>query len=185
MLEDLLHQFGYPALILGTFLEGEVSLLLAAYLALGGLLTIEGVVLCAFAGTFASDQLWYYLGRRHGPRLLARRPAWQPPADKALSQLRRHPELWVLSFRLLYGMRTVMPVAIGLSGYSWRRYLLLDALGAALWAGGLGVAAYQLGTAMDGLLGDLQRYQQYVLALLALLAGAAWLRRRRRSGTPD
>ena len=34
MLEDLLQQFGYPALVLGTFLEGEMSLLLAAYLAL-------------------------------------------------------------------------------------------------------------------------------------------------------
>ena len=33
MLQDLIRQFGYPALVLGTFLEGEVSLLLAAYMA--------------------------------------------------------------------------------------------------------------------------------------------------------
>lgn len=180
MLEDLLQQFGYPALVLGTFLEGEMSLLLAAYLALRGLLDLEMVMFGAFCGTFASDQLWYYLGRRHGQRLLARRPAWQALGDKALDQLRRYPDLWVLSFRFLYGMRTVMPLAIGLSGYSWRRYLLLDAIGAALWAGGLGLAAYQLGAALDVLLGDLRRYQLYGFAALVLLAGAIWLQRRRR-----
>lgn len=181
MLEDLLQQFGYPALVLGTFLEGEMSLLLAAYLALRGLLNLELVMVGAFCGTFASDQLWYYLGRRHGQRLLARRPGWQVLGDKALDQLRRHPDLWVLSFRFLYGMRTLMPLAIGLSGYSWRRYLLLDAIGAALWAGGLGLAAYQLGTVLTVLLGDLRRYQLYGFAALALLAGAIWLQRRRRN----
>ncbi len=45
MLENLLQQFGYPAVLLGTFLEGEMSRLLAAYLALRGYLSIEGVVL--------------------------------------------------------------------------------------------------------------------------------------------
>lgn len=180
MLEDLLQQFGYPALLLGTFLEGEMSLLLAAYLALRGYLNLEAVVLFAFCGTFASDQLWYYLGRRHGRRLLVRRPRWQALGDQALRHLRRHPDLWVLSFRFIYGMRTVMPLAIGLSGYSWRRYVLLDAIGAALWAGGLGLAAYHLGAALEVLLGDLRRYQLYVFATLALLGAALWLRRRGR-----
>ena len=183
MLENLLQQFGYPALILGTFLEGEVSLLLAAYLALRGYLSIEGVVLCAFCGTYASDQLWYFLGRHHGRRLLARRQRWQVLGDTALQHLRRYPDLWVLSFRFIYGMRTVMPLAIGLSGYSWRRYLLLDGIAAALWAGGLGLAAYYLGAALESLLGDLRRYQLYLLGALLLLAAALWLRRHRRPPT--
>ncbi|WP_439860538.1 DedA family protein [Pseudomonas sp. MBLB4136] len=182
MLEDLLHQFGYPALVLGTFLEGEVSLLLAAYLALRDYLSLEWVVLCAFCGTYASDQLWYHLGRRHGREILDRRPRWHALSDKALRHLRRYPDLWVLSFRFLYGMRTVMPLAIGLSGYSWRRYLLLDGIGAALWAGSLGLAAYHLGAALETLLDDLRRYQLYVFAALLLVVLALWLRRRLRRG---
>ncbi|MBS7690264.1 DedA family protein [Pseudomonas lalucatii] len=183
MLDDLLQQFGYPALILGTFLEGEMSLLLAAYLALRGYLSIEGVVLCAFCGTYASDQLWYCLGRRHGRQVIERRPRWQALSEKALGHLRRHPDLWVLSFRFIYGMRTVMPLAIGLSGYSWRRYLLLDGIGAALWAGGLGLAAYHLGTSLEVLFGDFRRYQLYLLgALLLLLGTLCWRHQRSRPG---
>ncbi len=130
MLQDLIRQFGYPALVLGTFLEGEVSLLLAAYMAVRNVLEIEWVALCAFLGTFASDQLWYYLGRRHGRALLERKPRWQPLGERASALIKRYPDLWVLCFRFLYGLRTVMPLTIGLSGYSWRRYLLLDAIGA-------------------------------------------------------
>lgn len=179
MLHELIRQFGYPALILGTFLEGEVSLLLAAYLAVRDYLEIEWVALCAFLGTFASDQLWYHLGRRHGRALLARKPRWQPLGERANALLRRHPDLWVLGFRFLYGLRTVMPLAIGLSGYSWRRYLLLDAIGAALWAGGLSLLAYRVGGAMEGLLDELRRYQLYLLSGLVVLLALTWLYRRR------
>ncbi len=38
--------------------------------------------------------------------------------DQALEHIRKHPDIWVLSFRFVYGLRTVMPVAIGLSGVS-------------------------------------------------------------------
>lgn len=184
MLHDLIRQFGYPALVLGTFLEGEVSLLLAAYLAVRNYLEIEWVALCAFLGTFASDQLWYHLGRRHGRALLQRKPRWQPLGERAGALLRRHPDLWVLGFRFLYGLRTVMPLAIGLSGYSWRRYLLFDCIGAALWAGGLSLLAYSLGNAMGGLLEELRNYQLFLLAALALLLTLVWLyrRRQRRAG---
>jgi membrane protein DedA with SNARE-associated domain len=77
-------------------------------------------------------------------------------------------------------MRTVMPLAIGLSGYSWRRYLLLDAIGVAIWASGLGLAAYHLGAALETILGDFRRYQLYVFGALLLIALGFWLRQRLR-----
>jgi len=179
MFENLLQQFGYPALVLGVFVEGEVSVLLAAYLALRGYLSIEWVVACAFCGTYASDQLWFHLGRHHGRRIVARNARWQRLADKALDHLRRYPDLWVLGFRFIYGMRTVMPLAIGISGYSWRRYLVLDAIGVAIWASTIGYAAYHLGAALQTFLGDLKRFQLYIAIALIVLLGAVWLHRRR------
>ncbi|MCC5763427.1 DedA family protein, partial [Klebsiella pneumoniae] len=116
MLQQFLQDFGYFALFLGTFFEGETILVLAGFLAFRGYMQLDTVILTAFLGSYAGDQLWYFLGRRHGRRLLARKPRWQKLGDKALDHVRRHPDLWVLSFRFVYGLRTVMPVAIGLSG---------------------------------------------------------------------
>ncbi|MNE62213.1 hypothetical protein D3C80_1574830 [compost metagenome] len=74
-----------------------------------------------------------------------------------------------------------MPVAIGLSGYPPRRYLLLNGIGAAIWALALGAAAYHFGAILEGLLGNVKRYELWVLGGLLLLGALLWLRRRFRT----
>ena len=181
MLQQFLQDFGYFALFLGTFFEGETILVLAGFLAFRGYMDINMVVLVAFFGSYAGDQLWYFMGRRHGRKLLARKPRWQLMGDRALEHIRRHPDIWVLSFRFVYGLRTVMPVAIGLSGYPPLRYLILNGIGAIVWALALGFAAYHFGAVLEGLLGNLKRYELMVLGVLVVIGGLLWLRRRLRN----
>lgn len=178
MLQHFLQEFGYFALFLGTFFEGETILVLAGFLAFRGYMDINLVVVVAFFGSYAGDQLWYFLGRKHGRKLLSRKPRWQLMGAKALGHISRHPDIWVLSFRFVYGLRTVMPVAIGLSGYPPGRYLLLNGLGAAVWAAALGAAAYHFGALLESLLGNVKKYELWVLGALLLLGGILWLRRR-------
>jgi membrane protein DedA with SNARE-associated domain len=178
MLEQLLQDYGYFALFLGTFLEGETILVLAGFLASRGILEIEWVLVTAFFGSYAGAQLWYQIGRHKGRQLLARRPGWQAACDRALRLISRHPDLWVLSFRFFYGLRSIMPVAIGLSGYPPLRYLILNGIGAIVWAVVLGLAAFYFGAAMESLLGDIKRYELWVLATLVLVGVGFWLRRR-------
>ncbi|MNO92076.1 Inner membrane protein YohD [compost metagenome] len=178
MLQQFLQDFGYLALFLGTFFEGETILVLAGFLAFRGYMQLEWVVAVAFLGSYAGDQLWYFLGRRHGRKMLARKPRWQKMGDKALDHVRRHPDLWVLSFRFVYGLRTVMPVAIGLSGYPPRRYLLLNGIGAIVWATVLGGAAYTFGSVLEGILGNIKKYELMVLGGFVVVGLLLWLRRR-------
>jgi membrane protein DedA with SNARE-associated domain len=178
MLQQFLHDFGYFALFLGTFFEGETILVLAGFLAFRGYMDINLVVVVAFFGSYAGDQLWYYMGRKHGRKLLARKPRWQLMGDKALEHIRKHPDIWVLSFRFVYGLRTVMPVAIGLSGYPPLRYLILNGIGAAIWALALGAAAYHFGAVLEGMLGSVKKYELWVLGALLVLGFGLWLRRR-------
>lgn len=178
MLQQFLQDFGYFALFLGTFFEGETILVLAGFLAFRGYMQLDTVILTAFLGSYAGDQLWYFLGRRHVRRLLARKPRWQKLGDKALDHVRRHPDLWVLSFRFVYGLRTVMPVAIGLSGYPPARYLLLNGIGAIVWAAALGSAAYYFGSVLEGMLGNIKKYELMVLGGLIVLGLLLWLWRR-------
>jgi len=98
--------------------------------------------------------------------------------DRALEHIRRHPDIWVLSFRFVYGLRTVMPVAIGLSGYPPGRYLLLNGIGAAIWATALAAAAYHFGAVLEGMLGSIKKYELWVLGALLVLGLVLWLRRR-------
>ena len=98
--------------------------------------------------------------------------------DRALEHIRKHPDIWVLSFRFVYGLRTVMPVAIGLSGYPPGRYLLLNGIGAAIWATALAAAAYHFGAVLEGMLGSVKKYELWVLGALLVLGLGLWARRR-------
>src|SRR3989338_153121 len=174
MLEQFLQDFGYLALFIVTFFEGETILVLAGVAASFGKLELNWVMLTAFCGSYAGDQLWYYMGRHKGRQLLERNPRWHNMGERALRLIKRHPYLWVLSFRFFYGMRTVMPVAIGLSGYPPLRYLLLNGIGAIVWAVALGSTAFHFGAAMESLLGDIKRYEFWVLGALLLVGFGLW-----------
>lgn len=177
MLENLLNDFGYLALFIGTFLEGETILVLAGLAAAHDYLDIKWVIFVAFIGSYAGDQLWYFLGRRYGITLLNKKPKWRKSADKALVYLKKYPDLWVLSFRFMYGLRTVMPVAIGLSGYPVKRYILLNGIGAIVWAIVLGGASYYFGAAIKTVLNNIKDYELYLFGLIIIIGTIFWIRR--------
>lgn len=115
-----------------------------------------------------------FLGRYYGISLLQKRPKWQKSADKALIYFRKNPDLWVLTFRFMYGLRTIMPVAIGISGYSPKRYVILNGIGAIIWSIVLGSTAYYFGTIVLSYLKD---YELIFLGAIVALALFLWIRR--------
>ncbi|MGW8187802.1 MAG: DedA family protein [Desulfobacterales bacterium] len=82
MLESLIEKFGYLAVLLGTFLEGETILVLGGFAAHRGYLLLAGVILTAFCGSLMGDQLFFFLGRRNSRAFLDRRPLWKARADR-------------------------------------------------------------------------------------------------------
>ena len=108
--------------------------------------------LCAYmVGQFVNG----FIGRKWGPRLLDRFPRYRPPVDVALGFLRKYNTWFILSFRFIYGIRNVSSFAMGLSGLSWTRFLVLNFIAAGLWACTFAGSGYILGKAFSALLGDL------------------------------
>lgn len=174
MLEALLIRWGYLAVGLGTFLEGETILLAAGAMAHRGLLSLPLVIAAAFLGSVCGDQLWFYLGRRFGAPFLEKRPAWQARLVTAKRSLDRYGNAFVLGFRFIYGVRTVTPAFLGVSRYDVSKFTLLNSLGAALWAGALGSAGWGLGAAFAGILQRSVRVEE-ALGGAGVLALGAWL----------
>jgi membrane protein DedA with SNARE-associated domain len=173
MLADYLAEYGYLAVLIFAFLEGETAMLLAGYAAQQGLLDFRLVLLLGFTGAFAGDQLWFYLARRHGGRWLARRPDLAEKATKAKDLLERHATLFILSFRFIYGLRNLGAVAVALSDVPTRRFVVLNAIAALLWSVLVIGAGYIFGEAAASLLDQLASLQKQLLAVGGLLAFAA------------
>lgn len=173
-----LHQFiidyGLWAVLGGTFLEGESVVVLAGFLAHQRLQHLPSVMLCAFAGSFLADQLLFHLGRRYREHRYVRRIREKPAFEKALSAIDRYPHGFILSLRFLYGLRTVGPVALGVSQVPPLRFLVLNAIAAAIWAACFSLLGYAFGQTIESLLGRLHGVETK-LAIAAAIGVAIWL----------
>lgn len=182
----LIQQYGYFVIAAGTFFEGETVLVLGGLAAQLGYLQLPWVVASAFVGTVCGDQLYFFIGRRHGRAMLARRPLWQPRAQRVFTILQRHQNLLLLGFRFLYGLRTVTPFAIGMSEVGVTRFVLLNIVSAAIWATAIGSLGYVFGTAIESVIGDIKHYEMAILGAVGAAAVSAWTiaawRRRRARG---
>ncbi|HWQ31482.1 MAG TPA: DedA family protein [Blastocatellia bacterium] len=173
--ESLTIHYGYPLLFAGTVFEGETFLLIGAFLAHRGYLNLPLVMLTCFLASFATDQGWFLVGRNRGSAFAARRPRWQRRLQRVQKLLDKYGLLLIIGFRFAWGLRIATPFVIGASGFSRRRFLLLNLIGGLVWALVIGLAGYVFGHALELLLADLRRYELWIV--LALLSGgtAVWL----------
>lgn len=174
-LEEIITTYGYAAIGLGTFLEGETILILGGFVAHRGYLELPWVIVSGFLGTLFGDQLYFYIGRTKGQSLLDKRPQWKAKSEKVFKLLDRHQVWLILGFRFLYGLRTVTPFLIGASRISPVRFLILNIIGASLWALVIGTMGYLFGYTLEILIGDIKRYELLVIALLASIGAVFWL----------
>lgn len=175
MLEHYIETYGYLAVMIGTFLEGETILVLAGFAAHQGYLQLPGVILAACCGSLCSDQLLFYLGRRHSDFVLNRRPAWKQRIEKVERRLNRYRNIFLVLFRFLYGLRTVTPFMVGMSSVPTITFITLNAIGAILWATTIGSGGYLFGRALQVVLGEVKNYE-IVIGCGVVLAGLLiWL----------
>ena len=171
----LIKNYGYLAILIGTFFEGETILILGGFAAHMGFLELPWVIVSALVGSFSGDQLFYYIGRYYGPKVIARRLSWQQNAEKVYKHLHRHKNLLIFFFRFFYGLRNVTPFVVGAANIPRLRFLTLNLIGAIVWAISFGSAGYLFGEAVRLYLADLGRFDIYVLLALVLAGISIWL----------
>ncbi|HJV34491.1 DedA family protein [Geomonas sp.] len=174
-LREYLEVHGYWVLFLGTFLEGETILIFAGFLACEGYLNIYAVILAAFAGSFLGDQFYFHLGRRKGPSLLKLFTSFARKFRKALRLIERYGTFVAFISRYTYGFRIVLPIILGMTNFAARRFLFLNLASALSWAIIFSLAGFLFGKGASLVVDDVERYEPYLMLVLACLTGCLWL----------
>lgn len=189
-LKHFIEHYGYLALFIGTFLEGETILLLAGFAAHSPAFQLElpMVILAAFAGSLAGDQVAFFVGRYWGKKCFAKNEKWRARAERVHGLLKKYHEILILSFRFFYGLRNLTPFVLGSSDICVRKFFFLNAIGAAVWATVFGFIGYAFGSLLESVLekiiNNVHHVEMAILGLAALVICILWLRkmlRRRRS----
>ncbi len=181
-INQLITQYGYVALFLGCIAEGETFTLLGGVAAHEGLLHYGLVVLVAMAGGILGDTALFFLGRYYGANILKKFTKHQKQIKKANSLIRKRPVLFVIGVRFMYGLRIVGPIIIGSSRLKPQKFMLLNVIGAVLWALVFVSLGYIGGQVIAPWLHTLDRHLKqifWVVLIVALVWGVRiWFKRR-------
>lgn len=169
LLQTLLAEYGLWVVLIGTFLEGETIVVLAGFAAHRGLLDPYAVAAMAFCGSFAGDQMWFFLARRFRSHHFIAKNTDRPAFKRALQMLERHPITFILSFRFIYGIRNISPVAIGLSAVSAWLFCLLNAVAAAVWASIFTALGFVFANTAEAMLGDVKKFEHIALIVVVIV----------------
>ena len=185
-MQDLIADFGYIAIFIGTFLEGETVLALGGVAAAHGYLSFTMVLCVAIVGGFLGDQTCFWVGRRYGARVLARYPGLAAKAPRVQNLVRRWDAMAVILLRFCYGLRIAGPIVIGTCGISPWRLALFNFIGVLIWAPLVTGIGYFAGQALEAWIGRMRHVQIVALMAVVLVAVVCWMlivwRRTRRSG---
>jgi membrane protein DedA with SNARE-associated domain len=179
-LQALLEHYGYLVVFFGALLEGETVLIMAGFAAHRGLLELPWVLGLAAAAGFLGDQLFFMLGRYRGQQMVARLPSVQRHAARMEELIQRHRTWLVVGVRFMYGLRIAGPVLIGMSRVSHAKFIVLNLIGAVVWASVVAGLGYVFGQAVELLLQDARRYELALLVSIAAAGAVVWAIRRLR-----
>ncbi|WP_172428237.1 DedA family protein [Salmonella enterica] len=181
-INTLITHYGYAALVIGSMAEGETVPLLGGVAAHQGLLKFPLVAAAVALGGMMGDQLLYLLGRCYGGKILRRFPRYHTKIRRAQKMIQRHPYLFVIGTRFMYGFRVVGPLLIGASRLPPKIFLPLNIVGALIWALLFTTLGYLGGEVIAPWLHDLDQHLRHgvwlILAIVLVVGVRWWLKRR-------
>lgn len=170
----LLKEYGYVILFVWSIMEGETGLVMAGVLSHTGDMNLWLSIFVAGLGGFVGDQIYFYIGRFN--KKYIHKIMHKQRRKFALAHLLLKKYGWPVIFiqRYLYGMRTVIPMAIGLTRYSAKKFALINFISAMIWAAVTIIPAYIFGEEILQIIKWAKAHWYYALPLAIVIGGSIY-----------
>jgi membrane protein DedA with SNARE-associated domain len=194
---SLLVAHGYLVIIFGAALDnfglpasGDVVLFAGGLFANGGELSLPLVMLSGFVGACISDNSVYWIGRVGGRPLIYRILKMrflhflinEESLDRAGRYFEAHGGKTVFVGRFGPGLRSMTPLFAGVTRMKYYRFLPYNLAAGVVWAVAYSLVGYIFGQYWDELLAVARSLGYGIIAVVALLFLAYFLRRWFRNG---
>lgn len=133
-LEQFLNQYGYLAVFLGTFIEGEIFLVVAGFFVKHGFLQPIPTLIFSILGAFTHELIYFFIGRWKGRAFLLGNRYTKKRYRKAKRLIEKYGILSLFFIRFFYGMRVVPMMLFGATGFNLYRFLFFNIISLIIWA---------------------------------------------------
>ncbi|MGO2539563.1 VTT domain-containing protein [Specibacter sp. AOP5-B1-6] len=173
--------FAETGLLVGFFLPGDSLLFTAGLLVSTGTMPVNIWVLMALliVSGFIGNQLGYFIGYKAGPAIFNKpesRLFKKQHVDTAHAFFEKHGGKALILARFVPIVRTFVPVIVGVAKMDMRKFVLFNAIGAILWAGGITLLGYILGNKVPWVRDNLDIIFIAIVAVSIIPIGIEFLR---------
>ena len=170
-----LATYGYIGLFLYSLGGGFVALLGAGVLSYMGKMDLATSIAVAFIANALGDVLLFYMARYQKTMMMEGIKKHRRKLALAHVMMKRYGSWIVLIQKFVYGIKTLIPIAIGLTKYDFKKFAILNVISAGIWALVVGLGSYYSGEPLiqlAKLIGD----KPWIAPLLLLVfGGGLWL----------
>jgi len=169
LLVSWLKEYGYIILFIWSILEGELGLIMGGILVHTGDMNFFMTVFIAGLGGFTGDQIYFYIGRFNKGYI--QRKLHKQRLKFAIAHLLLKKYGWPIIFvqRYLYGLRTAIPMSIGITKYSAKKFAIINLLSAWVWAAITVTPAYFFGEQLLEAIAVAKAHWYFALPIAGLL----------------
>ncbi len=175
LLKNLLqeyHQYAYIVLFVWCILEGEIALILGGIMAHEGHINLPLGIFVAGLGAFCGDQFYFYIGRYNKKYISKKLAAQRRKFAIAHLLLQRYGWPIILMQRYMYGFRVIIPMSIGITRYSAKKFAIINLFSAWCWSGATMVLAWYFG---EEIWSGLRLIEQHWYFAIPIIGGILYL----------
>jgi len=165
-MEELIRDWGYLALFAYSFGGGFVGLVFAGVLSYAGDLNLYISMLVAGTANFLGDQFLFFLARKNKQYAKDMMSKYGRKIALAHLMMRRYGSFVVFIQKYIYGIKTLIPLAMGLTKYSSIKFTIFNILATAVWVSVVGYASY---TAGEYILSTADEFKYIGLGIVAVI----------------
>ncbi len=168
-MEDIIKDWGYLALFLYSFGGGFVGLVVAGVLSYSGDLNIYISILVAGVSNFLGDQFLFFIARKNKNYAKDMMKKYGRKIALAHLMMRKYGSFVVFVQKYIYGIKTLVPLAMGLTKYSAMKFSIYNGFATVIWACIIGYASFTAGEYVLSL-GDDFKYIGLAIIVVILLS---------------
>ena len=177
-MEDIfsnLATYGYIALFLYSLGGGFIGLVAAGVLSYMGKMDLTTSIAVAFLGNMIGDLLLFWLTRYQKGMMMESLRKHRRKLALSHILMKKHGDWVVFIQKFIYGLKTIVPIAIALTKYDFKKFAILNFFAAAIWALVFGLSSYYFGAPLQAFALYIADNKWLAPVILVVLGGGLWV----------
>ncbi len=170
-MEDLIRDWGYIILFLYSFGGGFLALVVAGILSYSGELDIVITLLVAGAANFLGNQFLFTIARKNKHQAKEMMQKHRRKIAMTHLMMRKYGSWVIFLQKYIYGIKTLVPLAMGLTKYDYRKFIFFNILATIVWTLLVGLSSYMMG---DLVYTYIEEFKTYGMVFIVIILFAVY-----------